>query len=734
MTQTSTKVLPKAKRVNVPTVLQMEAVECGAAALKIILDYYKKYVPLAELRRVCGVSRNGSKASNIIKAARIYGLEAEGYKYEIEDVYKLELPYIVFWHFNHFIVVAGFDQNWVYLSDPATGRRRISHKEFDQGYTGVTLIFQPSPEFQKGGEKPSIYLSLYKRLSSSLDSALVCGILGILLIVPRAAIPVFSGEYLDEVIANGRPWLLPILWGIGFAGILNFFLQEAQLKFLRRLQIKLAVEMSGNFMWHLMFLPMSFYVQRSAGDISSRVRYNDRVANILSGQLATTAIGILTMGIYGIILLTYDVPLTLIIIVLAAINFITLQLVSRQRVDTNMSLKQDYGKIAGLGMSGLQNIETIKASGLETEFFSRWSGHYTKGNNNKQQLDSQTQILQVLPSLVSNITNTVIIVLGGLKVMQGSLTLGGFIAFKQLSGQFLQPINSLVNLGQQLQELVGDINRLDDVLVNELDQELTRENFSVIARGEIGKARLEGYVEFKNVNFAYSNIDPPLINNFNLSLKPGQRVAIVGSTGSGKSTIAKLVTGLYQPTSGEILLDGKLRKDLPGTIISNSLAMVDQDIVLFAGTVRDNLTLWDQTISDQDLIKACQDAVIHDDLLALPNGYESDLLEGAVNLSGGQRQRLEIARALVNNPSILVLDEATSALDAKVEMTITENLRRRGCTCIIIAHRLSTIRDCDEILVLLKGKVVQRGTHEQLGRSKGYYAELLHSEGETLSA
>jgi len=715
-------------RVITPTVLQMETVECGAAALKIILDYFKKYVPLVELRRTCAISRNGVNATNIIKAARVYGLEADGYKYELEDVYRQELPFIVFWNFNHFLVVEGFDQDWVYLSDPASGRRRISHKEFDEGYTGVILTFKKSSKFTEGGNKPNIFNSLYQRLSSSLDSAIVCGVLGLLLIVPQAAVPVFSGQYLDQVIGQGRDWLLPILWGLGLAGTINVLLKLVQLKILRRLQIKLSIEMSSNFLWHLLLLPANFYIQRNAGDISSRLSYNDKVASILSGRLATTAIGIITMFLYGIILFSYDFFLTVIVISLAAINFYVLQLVSRGRTDTNMSLKQDYGKVAGFGMSSLQNIETIKASGVETEFFSRWAGYYTKANNHQQLLGSQTQIFQVLPSLVSNITNLSIIVLGGIKVMQGDLTLGGFIAYSQLSAQFLGPVNGLVNLGNQIQELVGDINRLDDVLVNDLDEELVEINSQSTLKGE-EKALLEGYLDFKNVSFAYSKIDEPLIDNFNLSLKPGQKAALVGASGCGKSTIARLITGLYQPTSGDILFDGKSRKDINRAVLTNSLEMVDQDIVLFNGTVRENLTLWDNTVSDQDMVKACEDASIHSEILLLPHGYESNLLEGAVNLSGGQRQRLEIARALVHNPSILILDEATSALDANSENIISENLSRRNCTCIIIAHRLSTIRDCDEIIVLLKGKVIQRGTHEELKKdTNGYYNKLLDAE------
>ena len=720
------------KRVKAPTVLQMEAVECGAAALKIILEYYQKYIPLAELRQVCGVSRNGSKASNIVKAAQSYGLEAQGFKYELEQVYQVDPPYIVFWNFNHFLVVEGFDEKWAYLSDPAVGRRRITHEDFDQGYTGVVLTFKPTNLFEKGGVKPNILESLYQRLIPVLDSATACFILGLLIIVPRVATPVLGGQYLDEVIGEGRPWFLPILWALGLATVLNFFLNEAQLRYLRRMQTKLSVQMSGSFLWHLLQLPIGFYAQRFAGEISNRVSYNDRVAETLSGRLATTMIGVVTMVIYGVVLMTYDLNLTIILILLAAVNLVALQWVSRARVDANMTLIQDFGKLSGVGISGIQNIETIKATGLETEFFTRWAGYYAKANNGQQELGVQSQVLGVLPGFVSNIAGLAIIILGGLGVIKGVMTLGSFFAFQQLSKQFLQPVNSLVDLGQNIQEMVGNISRIDDVLSNEIDPEIKQQQALLLEEPitkTLSRPKLQGYVEFRHVSFGYSSVEAPLIDDFNLHLKPGQRVAFVGATGSGKSTLAKLLTGLYHPTSGGIYFDGQPRSQINPYLLNNSLALVEQDIVLFGGTIRENLTLWDQTISDHDLVTACQDALMHETIVSLPNGYDSVLLEGAVNLSGGQRQRLEIARALTTNPSILVMDEATSALDAETERVIDLNIRRRGCTCIIVAHRLSTIRDCEEIIVLAQGKVIQRGTHQQLWQAGGYYAKLVQAEG-----
>jgi len=718
----------KQKPVVTPTVIQMEAVECGAASLAIILGYYGKTVPLTELRQACGVSRDGSKASNVLKASRIYGMEADGYRYELEQLKDLDPPYIVFWHFSHFLVVEGFDKNKVHLSDPASGRRVVSYQEFDDGYTGVVLLIKPGANFQKGGEKPNIFKSLYSRLQNSLDVIFACFLVGLFLTVPRLAIPVFSAQFIDEVLINNREnWLKPILWGIAVAIVLIFLLLEVQLRYLRRLKIKLGVTMSTQFFWHLLRLPIEFYAQRFAGEISNRTQLNDQVANTLSGPLATNMIGLITMVVYGIVMLTYNVNLTLIVTVFAAINFLALQWISRSRIDANQSLIQDYGKVAGVEMSGLQSMETLKASGLESDFFSKWAGYYAKANNSQQKLGTQTVVLGLLPPFLSNIANMAVLTIGGISVIKGNLTLGGFVAFQQLMQQFLAPVNGLVDLGQQIQQLVGNVNRLDDVLGNPTDPQLaTEENFDT--EQVPSSFKLRGYIELKNLNFGYSPITPPIIADFHLSVKPGQRVALVGGSGSGKSTLAKIIAGLYQPSNGQLLFDGKPSFEYPRLVLNNSLAMVEQEIFLFSGTVRENLTLWNNTIDDEDLIQACKDAAIHDVVVALPQGYDSQLQEGGGNLSGGQRQRLEIARALVINPSILIMDEATSALDAETERIIDQNLRRRGCSCIIVAHRLSTIRDCDEIIVLDRGKVLQRGDHEKLWQEQGYYADLIRSE------
>jgi NHLM bacteriocin system ABC transporter peptidase/ATP-binding protein len=459
------------------------------------------------------------------------------------------------------------------------------------------------------------------------------------------------------------------------------------------------------------------------------VSLNDDVAAALSGRLATTLIDLFMIVFYAIVMFCYDPVLASIGITFAAINLLVLQWISRRQADANMRLWQEYGKAYGVTIAGLQGLETLKASGLESDFFARWAGTYAKAINAEQELGVTNQAVGILPLLFSALTTALILIVGGIRVMNGYFSIGMLVAFQSLMQSFLQPLTNLLGLGSLIQEMRGELNRLDDVLLEKEDPAAREKTEDTRSEEWV---RLQGQVELRNLTFGYNPVVPPLIENLNLVIKPGQRVAFVGPSGSGKSTIAKLVCGLYEPWEGEVLFDGKLRSAIPRPVLTTSVAMVEQDIFLFEGSVRDNLALWDSGVAEHALIQACHDACIHDDIVFLSGGYDAQLDEGARNLSGGQRQRLEIARALVNNPSILVLDEATSALDAETERFIDRNLRRRGCSCVIIAHRLSTIRDCDEIIVLRAGKAVERGTHEQLMAMQGAYAALISMEGEAL--
>jgi len=714
------------KRVKVPTVLQMEAVECGAASLAMVLAYWGRYVALEELRIACGVSRDGSKASNVLKAARNYGLEAKGYRREPADLRQMKLPVVIHWNFNHFLVLEGFDKDKVFLNDPGSGPRVVTEEEFDQSFTGIVLTFEPGPDFVKRGGKPSMLRALKKRLEGSQRALTYVILVGLLLVIPGLVIPVFSRVFVDDILLAGKGnWLIPLLLGMGFTAVLRGVLTWLQQYYLVRLETKIALHTTAQFFWHVLRLPAEFFTQRYAGDICSRVQSNDKVAQLLSGQLATNALNCVMVVFYFALMAWYNLWLALVGAAVAVMNIFYLRYVARKRVDQNRKLLQDMGKLSGAAMSGLQIIETLKATGSESDFFAKWSGHHAKALNAEQELGVSTRYLSAIPSFLATLTNTVVLVLGGFLIFEGEMTIGMLVAFQSLMSSFMQPVTGLVGLGSQLQEMEGDMNRIDDVLKYPVDEQTGED--APGADGDDFYEKLEGFVELKGLTFGYSPLEPPLIENFDLKLTPGARVALVGGSGSGKSTVAKLVAGIYKPWSGEILFDGKARGSIPRSVINHSLSLVDQDISLFQGTIRDNITLWDPAVSEFDMIRAAKDACIHDDITSRPGGYNHPLGEGGSNFSGGQRQRLEIARALAGNPSILVLDEATSALDPLTEKAIDERVRRRGCTCLIVAHRLSTIRDCDEIIVLGRGKIVERGTHGNLKDLNGHYAKLIQA-------
>lgn len=707
----------------------MEAVECGAAALGIVLGYYGRVVPLEELRLACGVSRDGSKASNVVKAARTYGMVAKGFKKEPDELRSLKLPFIAFWNLSHFLVVEGFGKRGVYVSDPASGRRLATNEEFDRAFSGVVLTFEPGPDFQKGGARPSLIAAMRRRLQGSEWALAFVVLASLALVVPGIVVPVFSQIFIDQYLVQGTQSIIrPLLIGMLLTAFLRAALTWLQQRYLLRLQTKLAVGMSSTLFWHTLRLPLEFYSQRYAGEVGSRVTVNDRIAQLLSGQVATTALNILTVLFYVIVMFQYDVILTLIGVFFAALNFVALRFVSRQRIDTNQRLLMERGKLTGVSMGGLQSIESLKATGSESDFFVRWAGLEAKLVQAQQQLGTSTQLVSGIPPMLTALTTAVILGVGALRVMQGDLTIGMLVAFQSLTVSFMTPIGQMVTLGTTLQESQGDLNRVDDVLRYKTDPQVPAKISADHSMPPGMPAELSGHLQLRNLTFGYSRMEPPLIEGFNLTLEPGSRVALIGASGSGKSTVAKLVTGLYPPWEGEILFDGWPRAEVPHALLTSSLAMVDQDINLLEGTVNENLTLWDATVPETRIVRAAKDASIHDDIAARPGGYESKVEEAGGNFSGGQRQRMEIARALVGDPRLLIFDEATSALDPTTEGIIDDNLRRRGCTCLIVAHRLSTIRDCDEIIVLDRGKVVQRGTHEEMRDVEGPYARLTEAQ------
>ena len=719
------RVLPRRwreRRVRVPTVLQMEAVECGAAALAMVLAHFGRFVPLEELRVACGVSRDGSKASNMLKGARAYGLVARGYRREPSALTDLPLPMVIHWNFNHFVVLEGYRRGHVYLNDPAAGPRVVTDREFDEAFTGVALTFEVDRDFERGGVRRRLIAALRSRLAGSFPALAFVVAAGLLLVVPGLVVPTFSRLFVDDVLVNGtadlvRPLFLAMASAIAVLGALTWL----QHRYLLRLETRFAVGTSSQFLWHVLHLPMRFFTQRFAGDIGSRVAINDRIAHLLSGELAASFISTCMAVFYAWFMWQYDRALSVVALSTAGLNVLALKYFSAKRVHLNQQLLHDHGRMLGTAMAGLQSVETLKAMGAESDFFARWSGYQAKAVGTEQRLKVRSEILSAVPRLLMPISAALILGIGGLRVMDGTVSMGMLVAFQALMLGFITPLNKMVDLGSTLQEVEGDVARLDDVLAAPADAPPSPDETSTFA----SLPRLAGYLELRGVTFGYSPLDPPLLENFNLSLRPGCRVALVGGSGCGKTTIARLVCGLYEPWSGDVLFDGHTRKELPRRLMTNCFSVVDQEVFLFEGSVRDNLTLWDTTIEEADMVRAATDACMHDEISARPGHYYGSVEEGGGNFSGGQRQRLEIARALVTNPVILVLDEATSALDPTTEALIDDNLRRRGCTCLIVAHRLSTIRDCDEIVMLERGRVVQRGTHDEMKAVSGPYSRLI---------
>jgi NHLM bacteriocin system ABC transporter peptidase/ATP-binding protein len=714
---------PPRRYVRLPTILQLENVECGAAALAIVLAYYGRIVPLEELRIQCGVSRDGSKASKILAAAKAHGLDARGKNYtKIESLWgeDMRYPLILWWNYNHFLVLGGFRGGKALLSDPAQGPRTVSVEELEASFSKAVLTFEPGPDFKAEGEKPSLVHALRRRLSGSWSAVLYVLLCGLFLMLPGFLTPAYSRVFVDEFLVGGREDLVtPMLFAIVFTALLSMLLRWVQEYHLLRLETKLAVQMSGRFFEHVLRLPMAYFAQRFAGDVAARVAINDKVAKLLSGKLATTCIDILTLLFYGGLMLLYDPLLTLAVVLLTLVNVAALLAVSRIRSDASRQLMTDRGKLEGTAASGLGMIESLKATGGEGELFARWAGFQAKSLAAEQRLQLWGDLISIAPQFVGTAVVGVVLWLGGTKVMAGEMTVGMLVAFQSLTTFFTRPIANFINLGAILQGIEADLNRLDDVYRYPADP----------VYRQLGdnpqKSKLRGAVELQRVSFGYSPLDPPLIEAFDLKIEPGKRVALVGMSGSGKSTVARLLAGLLEPTGGEVLIDGRPRRSIARTELTRSIAMVDQDIFLFGGTVGENVALWSTKIDTARIRRACQDAAIAGEVEQRALEYESQVAEGGRNFSGGQRQRLEIARALVGDPSILILDEATSALDPTTEVEIMNRLAQRSCTCVIVAHRLSTIRDCDEIVVLERGKIVQRGTHESMHAVDGPYQRLI---------
>lgn len=713
---------------KVPIILQMEALECGAAALAMIFAYYKKFIPLEQLRLECNVSRDGCNAKNVLVAARHHGLQAKGFSYNSVEKLKenVSFPAIIHWNFNHFVVLCGFTKDEAILADPASGRRRVTMDEFEKSFTGIVLMFETSEEFVADGKKKSIMGFLLKRLDGAVLPLVFILITSFILTLVGTVNSLFSQVFMDRILlSTDKSLMIPLLWAMGITLVISFILNIFQHFYLLKVRAKLSITAGRQFMWHVLRMPVEFFSQRFVGDISSRQSSNDTIADTVCNQIAPVILNVIMVIAYFAILLYYNVTMAIICLVAALVNIIVLQFMSEKNQNDNKSMARDAGKLQGVAVAGVSMIETIKSSGCEAGYFQKWIGYQTKYSNAIQRITERNTCVGSVPALMQGVANTTILLLGIYNILTGKFTVGSLMAFQGFMGSFLGPVNSLVGIGQQIQAVSGDMERVEDVMNYEPDVHI---DLVSAVDDEKEYRKLDGCVDIQNLTFAYSPLAKPLIDDFSLHVKKGQMVALVGGSGSGKSTIAKLIAGLYEPRTGKILFDGKERKDIDRNVFRGSLAMVDQDVMMFQDTIRNNITMWDESISDATLIQAAQDAQIHDDILVRPNGYEHQLVENGKDFSGGQRQRFEIARSFVVDPTIMILDEATSALDPTTEKRVMDAVKRRGITCFVVAHRLSTIRDADEIIMLEKGKVVERGTHDELMKLNGKYAELVRTD------
>lgn len=706
-----------------PTIYQMEATECGAASLSMVFAYFGKYFPLEKMRIETGVSRDGCNAGNMMRAAKKYGLECHGYRKEPEDLKKLTPPCIIHWNFNHFVVFEGFKGKYAYINDPAMGRRKLTMEELDDSFTGIVLTFKPTPSFQKERKPKTLVQFVKSRLQGQYGVLGKLLFTGLLLVFPGLLLPVLSQVFMDDVLVAGNTdWFGKLILFMAAAILLQIALTLYRDAVLVRLQKKMVLLSARSFLSCLFRLPISFFDQRYVGDLAGRVSNNARVSDFLAGDLAETVLNIFVAAFYLILLLVYSPLLTAIALGSVIINVIVMKVTSGQISNTSVKLQQDSGKLAGAVCAGLSITSTLKASGAETEYTGRILGYHAKTIELEQNLSRSQTILNAIPDAVKMLADVLLLLAGGSLVIKGKMTIGMLVAFTGLFGSFSEPIDKLVGFAKNIQTTKADINRVEDILKYTAD-----EKFEDTLSKRPMSTKLEGSVEMQNIAFGYSRLKPPIVSDFNVKIPCGSSVAFVGASGCGKSTVSKVVSGLYTPWEGELLFDGVPAKEIPNEVISASVSTVSQNITLFSGTVRENLTMWNSKISESDMIAAAKDACIHDVISQKTGGYDYHLSEGASNLSGGQRQRLEIARALATNPTILIMDEATSALDPVIEKQIVDNIKRRGCTCVIVAHRLSAIRDCDEILVLEKGKIAQRGTHEELAAVDGHYRNFIQN-------
>ncbi len=717
---------PGAGVAKVPLIMQMEALECGAACLAMVLAYYQKWVPLEEVRIACGVSRDGSSMKKMYTAAENYGLEVHAYRMEPEGLKRIvTFPCIIHWNFNHFVVLDGFKRDYAILNDPANGIRKVPVDEFYQSFTGLCMTFAPTKDFVPSGRRKSMAEFARKRLRGAGLSVAFVAVISLITYMFDIINPVMSRVYFDRILNKRAPeWFLPFIFIMAIMAVIQIGVEWVRVVNSLKIDGKMAVENNAGYMWKVLHLPMEFFSQRWVGDILHRQDANAQISGTLVKTVAPLVLNALMLVFYLAVMLNYSVPMTMVGMTALLLNILAARYTTEKRINLSRVQLRDESRLAGATLAGISMTETIKSSGAEEGFFKKWSGYQASVNKQRVRFAALNARMAMITQFIAQAGNYAVLFLGVGLTIEGRFSLGMIMAFQGILTAFMEPANMMISAGQTIQEMRTQMERVEDVMEYPNDPVLEGEFEPVDDNWE----KLKGEIEVRNLTFGYSRLDAPVITDISFHIKPGERVAIVGASGSGKSTISKLITGLYQPWEGEIEFDGRPIGDIPRIIFTSSVSMVDQDIVLFEDTIYNNIRIWDSSINEYEVILAARDAQIHEDIVNRPGGYQSKLIENGNDLSGGQRQRLEVARALAQDPTIIILDEASSALDALTEYEMVKAIENRGLTCIVIAHRLSTIRDCDQIIVLDKGKIVERGTHEELYAKGGIYTDLITSE------